>query len=143
VDAATTAELALVRRFWALYQKRQWLQAQTLLSPSAQCRWWATRERFEGAAAIVYVNAVYPEGWEIKLLEINLLGDGRVHSLIRVDHAEATFYANSFFRLHEQLIVALDEYWSDVQLAPAWRNGAALPGLQAMATDSRAGLALL
>ena len=135
-------ELELVRRFWALYQARRWTEAQALLSPTAECRWWSTGERFIGAAAIVQVNAIYPEGWTIRLLELNRLDAGRVHSLVRVDHGDAVFYANSFFLLKDGLISALDEYWADGQPAPAWRTPAALPGLEALPADQRPGLDL-
>ena len=136
------SELQLVQRFWALYQARRWQEAQALLRPEVQCHWWATRERFCGAAAVVHVNAVYPEGWSIRLLELNRLADGRVHSLVRVDHGESVFYANSFFVLESGRIAQLDEYWSDVQPAPAWRSAGALPGLRALAPDERPGIDL-
>lgn len=135
-------DLALVGRFWALFEARRWPEAQALLDVDAQCTWWATRERFRGAAAIIHVNAVYPEGWTICLLELNRLGADRVHSLIRVNHGESAFYANSFFGLREGRIEALDEYWSDVQPAPAWRKPQTLPGLELLPPDARPGLGL-
>jgi len=141
-ESHLNARLALVHRFWALYQARRWVEAQALLSPEAQCLWWATRERFSGAAAIVQVNAVYPEGWTIRLLELNDLGGARVHSLVRVDHGEAAFYANSFFQLQDGLIARLDEYWADSQPAPSWRTPDALPGLTVQPADQRLGLDL-
>lgn len=144
--------LSLVRRFWALYQARQWSAAQALLHPQAVCRWWATAERFDGAEAIVHVNAVYPEGWTIHLLALHHL-DGehhqiepnpmqRVHSLVRVNHGEKAFYANSFFNLAQGLIVEIDEYWTDAQPAPDWRLDGSLPGLTSMGADRRPGLLL-
>ncbi|QPF76087.1 nuclear transport factor 2 family protein [Roseateles sp. DAIF2] len=139
-EMADLAESALVRRFWALYQARRWAEAQALLAPEACCTWWATRERFIGAAAVVHVNAVYPEGWTIRLLELRALSAGRVHSLVRVDHGEASFYANSFFTLEGGRIAGLDEYWSDVQAPPSWRQG--LPGRGDLPADMRPGLDL-
>ena len=147
------AEVELVRRFWALYQARNWVAAQALLHPDAVCHWWATAERFEGPAAIVHVNAIYPEGWTIHLLELHGL-DGasqatelaqprrRVHSLVRVDQGGQSFYANSFFGLEQDLILSIDEYWSDTQAAPAWRQNGSLPGLFSMPPDQRQGLSL-
>jgi len=131
---------ARIHRFWALIEARRWDEVRALLSPAAQATWWVTRERFDGAAAFVRVNAVYPEGWALRLLECNALADGRVHSLVRVDHGEASFYANSFFTLAAGLIVRIDEYWSDVQAAPSWREG--LPGRAALTVDTRTGLPL-
>lgn len=134
--------LTLVQRFWALYQARRWNEAQALLAPAAHCTWWTTGERFEGAPAIVQVNAIYPEGWTLHLLALHSLGPNRVHSLVRVDHGAAQFYANSFFELTGVLIAAIDEYWSDVQPAPAWRQTAVLPGRQTLLPDGRQGLDL-
>ncbi len=136
---------ALVQRFWALYQGRQWAQAQALLAPQAECLWWATQERFRGADAVVHVNAVYPEGWTIRLLDLQSLADGRVLSLVRVDQDGHSFYANSYFHVRDGLIQQIDEYWSDVQPAPAWRRDplAPLVGRSSMPTDRRQGQSLL
>ena len=135
---------ALVQRFWALYQARRWAEAQSLLAPHAECLWWATQERFRGADAVVHVNAVYPEGWTLHLLDLQPLRDGRVLSLVRVDQDGNSFYANSYFHVRDGLIQQIDEYWSDVQPAPAWRRDplAPLPGRAAMPADRRQGLPL-
>lgn len=140
--ASAGTELEVVQRFWALYQGRRWREAQALLAPQAVCNWWASGERFVGAAAIVHVNAVYPEGWRIHLLALNALGPGRVHSLVRVEHGAAVVYANSFFALSHGLITSLDEYWCDVLAPPSWRQSGLLPGLQPLPADQRAGLDL-
>ena len=135
---------ALVQRFWSLYEARRWAEAQALLAPSAECLWWATQERFRGADAVVHVNAVYPEGWTIHLLDVHALADGRVLSLVRVDQDGHSFYANSYFLIRDGLIQQIDEYWSDVQSAPAWRRDplAPLVGRSAMPADRRCGLPL-
>lgn len=129
-----------VGRFWAAYQARDWVAAQALLAPGVQCRWWATHERFDGAAAMVGVNAVYPEGWRIHLLELHGLGDGRALSLVRVDHEGMSFWATSFFTLQAGLVAAIDEYWSDAAEAPAWRQD--LVGRYLEEPDARTGLPL-
>lgn len=133
-----------MQRFWALYQARRWAEAQALLAPHAECLWWATLERFRGAEAIVHVNAVYPEGWTIHLLDLQSLVDGRVLSLVRVEQDGSNFYAHSYFHVRDGLIQQIDEYWSDQQPAPAWRRDpqAPLPGLTALPADRRQGLSL-
>lgn len=130
--------LRQIGRYWAAMQARDWELAHAQLAPEAVCRWWATGERFEGAAAVVRVNAVYPEGWTIFLLDLQELGDGRVLSLVRVEQDGRSFWANSYFRLDEAGILAIDEYWADQAEPPPWR-----PGLsQALAPDTRPGLSL-
>lgn len=134
----TDPALRRVGRYWAAMQARDWPLARAQLAPQAVCRWWATGERFEGADAVIRVNAVYPEGWTIFLLDLQRLGDGGVLSLVRVEQGGRCFWANSRFRLDEAGIVTIDEYWADQAAPPAWR-----PGLsQAMAPDTRAGLSL-
>lgn len=142
---ANAGALDLVQRFWALYQARRWAEAQALLAPSAECLWWSTQERFRGAEAVVHVNAVYPEGWAIHLLDVQPLPDGRVLSLVRVEQDGRNFYAHSYFHVREGQIQQIDEYWSDVQPAPAWRCDpqAPLPGLSPMPADRRQGLSLV
>jgi hypothetical protein len=134
----------LVRRYWSLIQARRWADVQALLAAEAECRWPVTRERFVGAAAIVHVNTVYPEGWTIHLLDLNALADERIHTLVRVDQGVESFYANSFFRLAAERIAAIEEFWADVQPPPAWRRdpALALPGCEPTPADLREGLNL-
>jgi len=122
------ARLGRVRALWQAFEARDWAGAQALLAPDAVCDWWASAERLTGAAAIVGVNAAYPEGWHIELLAIDELVDGRIHSLVRVDHGPQSFYANSFFRFDaEDRISAIEEFWATLEEPPAWREG--LPGV--------------
>jgi hypothetical protein len=88
------------------------------------------RESFRGRDAIVHVNRVYPEGWDLRVLDVQPLPDGRVLSLVRVDHTGATCYANSFFTLSAdgRRIVRIEEFWSDVAEPPEWRRRSGLPG---------------
>lgn len=130
--------LRQVGRYWAAMQARDWALARAQLAPDAVCRWWATGERFDGADAVVRVNAVYPEGWTIFLLDLQLLADGRVLSLVRVEQGGRRFWAHSHFLLGEAGIRAIDEYWADQAEPPPWR-----PGLsEALAPDTRPGLGL-
>ena len=54
------------------------------------------------------------------------LQDGRVMTLVRVDHPPQAFYATSFFLVDDDRILAVDEYWATAEPPPAWRD--ALPG---------------
>ncbi len=136
----TDPGLRRVGLFWARYQARDWAGAEALLHPQASCRWRATRERFDGPAAIVHVNAVYPEGWGIHLLELHRLAPQLVLSLVRVDQEGRSYWAHSYFRFEQEWIAQIDEYWSDATEAPAWREG--LPGRSLTPPDARPGLPL-
>lgn len=117
-----------VRRLWAAYEARDWATARTLFASGATCTWHTNGERFDGADAIVQVNAVYPEGWRITVLAVESLADGRVLSLVRVDHGPGCFFAHSWFRFGapDGRIEAVDEYWATFEPPPSWREG--LPG---------------
>jgi len=126
--------------YWALVQARDWAAAELLLHPNAACRWRATRERFDGAAAIVGVNAAYPEGWKVHLLTLHRLGPDEALSVVRVDQDGRSFWAHSHVRFEGEWIAQIDEYWADAQDAPAWRDG--LPGRTVTPADARPGLPL-
>lgn len=131
-------QLRGVGRFWAAVQARNWSALRSLLKDDAQCHWWATRERFESAGALVQVNADYPEGWVIHLLALHRLGDGWVLSLVRVDLAERAYWAHSYFQIEPEGICAIDEYWCDEAEPPDWRKGMA----QRNVPDARPGMSL-
>jgi ribosomal protein S18 acetylase RimI-like enzyme len=116
-----TPSVRAVRALWAAFQARDWGRARALLHDDLQATWWTSGERFEGADAYVAVQARYPEGWTIQLLELSHLQDGRVFSLVRVDHPPSTFFATALFRVDEERIAGIEEYWATAEPPPAWR----------------------
>ena len=132
--------LRTVRAMWAAFQARDWAAARALLRPELQATWWTSGERFAGADAFIAANARYPEGWAISLIELAHLQDGRVLSIVRVDHAPQRFLATSLFRVDDGRIASIDEYWATVEEPPAWRTPQAIEGLSRFdpAADARA-----
>jgi ribosomal protein S18 acetylase RimI-like enzyme len=117
-----------VRALWSAFQARDWRAARALLHDDLQAAWWTSGERFAGADAFIEVNARYPEGWTIQLVDVAMLRDGRVMSVVRVDHPPRSFFAASFFLTDDGLITAIDEYWATVEAPPAWRGPGAVAG---------------
>jgi hypothetical protein len=116
-----------VAALWASFEARDWAAARRLFSDAATLTWHASGERMLDADAIIRVNAIYPEGWSIRVIEINALTDGRAHSIIEVTHGASRFLANSLFRFDAAgLVVEVDEYWATVEAPPAWRTAAAI-----------------
>ena len=113
---------ASVRSFWAQVQARDWAGARAMLADKATLHWPASGEHLLDADAIIRVNAVYPEGWALKILEVTPLLDGRVHSMVEVQHAGQRFLAHTLWRFDGHLIVQADETWATVQAPPAWRT---------------------
>jgi hypothetical protein len=117
---------SLAAQLFLAYEARNWVKARKLLTDDAVMLWPATRERFDGGDNIIHVNRVYPEGWKITVLEGNVLTDGRLHTVVRVDHAEGAFFASSTAALRDGKICKLVEYWGTAEEPPAWRID--LPG---------------
>jgi len=130
-----------VRAWWQALQARDWERATALLRDDLQVLWWASGERFDGAAGFVDAQARYPEGWTIHLVEAAPLQDGRVVSVVRVDQPPQTYFATSFFHLEDGHIFAIDEYWATAETPPAWRIAAGLAGWRRIdpMDDPRAG----
>jgi GNAT superfamily N-acetyltransferase len=122
----TTPSLRAVRRLWAALQARDWAAARALLHAELQANWRSSGERFDGAEAFIAAQALQPEGRTIALLELLHLQDGRVLSVVRVDHAAQTCFATSLWRLDDGVITGIDEYWSTVDEPADARAG--LPG---------------
>ena len=121
-----TPSVRAVRALWAAIEARDWTRARTLLHDDMVAVWWTSGERFEGADAYVAVQARYPEGWTVRLLELGHLQDGRVLSLVRVDHPPQSHFATALFRVDDERIAGVEEYWATSEPPPAWRES--LPG---------------
>ena len=117
---------ATVRSFWAHVQARDWAGARALLADRATLHWPASGEHLLDADAIIRVNAIYPEGWALQILEVTPMCDGRVHSMVAVQHADQRFLAHTLWRFAGRLIVQGDETWATVQAPPAWRSAEAI-----------------
>lgn len=124
-----TPSVRAVRQFWSALQARDWSAARACLHDDLVTVWWTSGERIAGADALIDINARYPEGWTIQLLEVEHLQDGRVVSLARVDHPPRHFFATSFFQVDDGRIAGLDEYWAMVEAPPEWRSVQAFPGI--------------
>lgn len=123
-NAGHAAAVERVRGVWAAFQRRDWAAARAAMADDLVARWWTSGERFEGADAFVGVQAAYPEGWTLHALEVVALADGRVLSLVRVDHPPAgVFFCTSVARLHDGLIHEIEEYWARAEPPQAWRLG--------------------
>jgi len=118
-----------VRALWSALQARNWSAARALLHDDLQAVWWTSGEHFAGADAFIEVNARYPEGWTVRVIDVSMLRDGRVMAVVRVDHPPHSFFATSFYLTDDGLITAIDEYWATLEAPPPWRSPGAITGV--------------
>ena len=112
----------VVHALWQRFEARDWRSARALLRDDAKLHWPTSGEHFDDADAAIRVQAIYPEGWSIRVIEVNALADERVHSVIEVTHGDQRFFANSLFRFDGELIAEVTEYWGTFEQPPAWRT---------------------
>jgi len=112
----------VVRAFHLAMQERDWERASALLAADIIVEWPATGERLTGAR-FLDVQRDYPEGWSITVLEV--IGDARVASRVRVDHGEQVFLCAGFFDVVGGRIRRGVEHWVTVcgEGQPPWRIG--------------------
>ena len=125
--------LNVVRSLWACFQARDWAAARALLHDDATVRWWASGETMD-ADTFIRINAEYPAGWTIHLLQCQALQDGRVLSLARVDHPPGVHLVQNMARVRNGRIAQADELWATAEAPPAWRTAQRFPGLKSLAS---------
>ena len=117
---------AAVRCLWASFQARDWPCARARLADDASLYWRASGEHLLDADATIRVQAIYPEGWSLQLVQATPLADGRVHSLVQVRHGGQCFIAHTLFSFRGRLISHADETWATAEPPPAWRTAEAI-----------------
>jgi GNAT superfamily N-acetyltransferase len=124
----------VVSNVWSFFQARDWAAARALMHDDLQVQWWASGETLHGADTYIAVNAEYPEGWTIHLVETSLLADGRVLALARVDHPpHATFLVQQIMRVRDGRLLQGTELWATCEAAPAWRTPESYAGISVQA----------
>jgi GNAT superfamily N-acetyltransferase/ketosteroid isomerase-like protein len=124
--------MQVVRELWARFQARDWVGARQLVRDDVCVDWWASGEIIRGGGAFIAVQAEYPEGWTIHLLQLMALADGRVLSMARVEHPPGNFLVHSIVRVRDGRIAHGEELWATCEAPPAWRTPERFPGLAHM-----------
>jgi len=126
--------LQVVRSVWSLFQARDWAAARALMHDDLQVQWWASGETLRGADTYIAVNAEYPEGWTIHLVETSLLADGRVLTLVRVNHPpHGTYLVQQTMQVRDGRLLQGAELWATCEAAPTWRTPERYAGVSVQA----------
>ena len=109
-------------RFWRSVLQQDAPALAKYFHSNALIRWHCTNEQFT-AEEFIKVNCDYPGQWDGHIDRLEQSGDlfitvTCVYSADRV----CCFHVTSFFRIKDQKILSLDEYWADDGPPPAWRR---------------------
>jgi len=108
--------------FWHAVLKQDANAIRPYFHPDAVILWHCSNERFT-VEEFIRANCEYPGQWDGEMLRLAQCGDTAVTAL-RIypsDHS-AEFYVTSFFRIRNEQITDMEEFWADASPAPAWRQ---------------------
>jgi hypothetical protein len=110
----------IVKRLWALFDKRKFSDVKSLLSENFVCVWPQSGEIIRGADNFIAINENYPGKWTISCKRIIGKEDILV-SEVELECDGKIFYAVSFFEFQNSRISKLTEYWGEPYDAQKWR----------------------
>ena len=118
----STAQRAVVERFWAAMAANDFRAAAAILHDDYVPEWPQSGERVRGRDNFVAVNEHYPAAgpWRITLRRI-VADQGAVATEAEVSDGVRRDRAITFSELREGRIVRQVEYWPDPMEAAAWR----------------------
>lgn len=94
--------------------------------PDAVIRWHCSNEQFT-VEEYLRANCEYPGDWDGEIETVQNTDDCIIAaSRVFPKDRTCSFHVVSFIRLHEDLIIALDEYWADDAPPPLWRRKMAI-----------------
>lgn len=103
-----------------LLQKKDELRS--FFHTDAHIRWHCTNEMFT-VEEYVRANCEYPDNWAGEIERIEQAEDTIVLACRVYPLGEnLSFHVVSFIRIKDDLILEMDEYWSDDGVAPEWRR---------------------
>ena len=109
-----------IRSYWSAVIAQNAEAMQTFFHADAVVNWHNTNERFS-VREFLLANCRYPGQWSGEVERVERCGD-TVVTVTRVRSPEASFHAVSCFRILNDKIARLDEYWGDDGESPQWRK---------------------
>lgn len=111
-----------IKQFWKAVLEQDQAAIKGFFHENAYVNWHCTNEHFT-VDEFIRANCEYPGEWDGKVER----AECKDNLIITVTHVfprdkSASFHAVSFFRIEDQKIMSVDEYWSDDGEAPLWRR---------------------
>lgn len=110
-----------IYEFWRDVLAQDANRIRSYFDQEALINWQCTNERFTVEEFII-ANCDYPGEWDGDVERVEQIHD----TTITVTHVypkdrSLSFHVTSFFRITDDKIQALDEYWAEDGIAPQWR----------------------
>lgn len=110
-----------IYEFWRDVLAQDANRIRSCFDQEALINWQCTNERFTVEEFII-ANCDYPGEWDGDVERVEQIHD----TTITVTHVypkdrSLSFHVTSFFRITDDKIQALDEYWAEDGIAPQWR----------------------
>lgn len=109
-------------RFWRSVLQQEASSLAEYFHPDALIRWHCTNEQFT-AEEFIKVNCDYPGQWDGHIERLEQSGDLFITvTCVYPTDRFSSFHVTSFFRIKDEKILSLDEYWADDGPPPSWRR---------------------
>ncbi len=110
-----------IQAFWEAVLAQKEHEIRKYFHKEAYINWRCTNEHFT-VDEFMIANCEYPGDWDGEIERIETLND-LIITVVRVypKNQAASFHVTSFFKIKDDKIQAVDEYWADDGNAPKWR----------------------
>lgn len=111
-----------IHAYWEAVARQDAAAMRACLSADALIRWHNTNELFT-AEEFIRANCEYPGRWAGRVERAEEHG-GQVITAVHVwaEGGAPSFHVTSFFRIKEEKICEIDEYWGEDGPVPPWRR---------------------
>lgn len=109
----------LITEYWKYIAEQNPEKLRTFFHEDAYVRWHCTNEHFN-VSEFLRANCEYPGDWNGEVERIEQAGN-MIITAVHVWSDEMSFHVVSFFKMEQEKIMAIDEYWGDDGKAPQWR----------------------
>ena len=111
-----------IEKFFETVISQNKMKLLTYFRDDAVIKWHCTNEIFS-VEEYIKANCEYPGDWIGKIERIEKTDNSIILVCKKKKKNKSTsFHVVSFIRVENDLIVEMDEYWSDDALAPQWRR---------------------
>ena len=110
-----------IQAFWEAVLAQKEHEIRKYFHKESYIKWHCTNEHFT-VDEFMIANCEYPGDWDGEIERIETLND-LIITVVRVypKNQAASFHVTSFFKIKDDKIQAVDEYWADDGNAPKWR----------------------